>query len=83
MNSIHGIFAVTVTHFNNDGSIDYSAISKHVQWLLQSGVHGIMPVGATGEWPALSTQERKQVAEFIMKEETAKVPVSWGPVPPM
>lgn len=82
MNNIHGIFAVTVTHFNDDGSIDYKSISKHVQWLLQSGVHGIMPVGATGEWPALSTQERRQVAEFVMKEVGGKVPVIVGAISP-
>ena len=82
MNNIHGIFAVTVTHFNQDGSIDYGAISKHIQWLLKSGVHGIMPVGATGEWPALSTEERKQVAEFTMKEVNGKVPVIVGAISP-
>ncbi|MBB5142989.1 dihydrodipicolinate synthase family protein [Desulfovibrio intestinalis] len=82
MNNIHGIFAVTVTHFNQDGSIDYSAISNHIQWLLKSGVHGIMPVGATGEWPALSIDERKKVAEFTMKEVNGKVPVIVGAISP-
>ena len=82
MNNIHGIFAVTVTHFNQDGSIDYSAISNHIQWLLKSGVHGIIPVGATGEWPALSTDERKKVAEFTMKEVNGKVPVIVGAISP-
>ena len=82
MNNIHGIFAVTVTHFNQDGSIDYSAISNHIQWLLKSGVHGILPVGATGEWPALSTDERKKVAEFTMKEVNGKVPVIVGAISP-
>lgn len=82
MNNIHGIFAVTVTHFHQDGSIDYSAISNHIQWLLKAGVHGIMPVGATGEWPALSTDERKQVAEFTMKEVNGKVPVIVGAISP-
>ena len=82
MNNIHGIFAVTVTHFNQDGSIDYSAISNHISWLLKSGVHGIMPVGATGEWPALSTEERKKVAEVTMKEVNGKVPVIVGAISP-
>lgn len=80
MKNIHGIFAVTVTHFNNDGSIDYGAISNHLKWLLKSGVHGIIPIGATGEWPSLSTDERKEIAEFVMKEVKGHVPVIVGAI---
>lgn len=80
MKNIHGIFAVTVTHFNNDGSIDYGAISNHLKWLLKSGVHGIIPIGATGEWPSLSTDERKEIAEFVMKEVNGQVPVIVGAI---
>lgn len=82
MKNIHGIFAVQVTHFKKDGSVDYDAMSKHTAWLLKSGVHGLLPVGATGEWPALSTPERKQVVEFVMKEANGQVPVIVGTISP-
>ena len=82
MQAIHGIYAVTVTHFTPAGEIDYPAIAKHLDWLIASGVHGILPLGATGEWPALSTQERKQVAEFVMERVAGRVPVIVGAVSP-
>jgi len=82
MDAIHGIFAVTATHFSKDGSVDYQTIHEHIQWLLKSGVHGIMPLGATGEWPSLSTEERKQVAGFVMKEVDGEVPVIVGCISP-
>lgn len=48
MKQIHGIFAVTVTHFQENGEIDYAACAKHINWLIESGVHGLLPLGATG-----------------------------------
>ena len=50
MKQIHGIFAVTVTHFQENGEIDYAACAKHINWLIESGVHGLLPLGATGEF---------------------------------
>ena len=38
MKQIHGIFAVTVTHFQENGEIDYAACAKHINWLIESGV---------------------------------------------
>ena len=34
MKQIHGIFAVTVTHFQENGEIDYAACAKHINWLI-------------------------------------------------
>ncbi len=80
MSKLNGIFAVTVTHFDADGSINYDACEKHLNWLLESGVHGILPVGATGEFSALSMSERKQYVEFVMKIVGGRVPVCVGAV---
>lgn len=41
-----------------------------------------MPVGATGEWPALSIDGRKKVAEFTIKEVNDKIPVIAGAISP-
>ena len=76
MKQIHGIFAVTVTHFQENGEIDYAACAKHINWLIESGVHGLLPLGATGEFSALTLEERKAFAEFAMKE-VARCPPTW------
>ena len=80
MKKMHGIIAVTVTPFMENGDIDYAAAAKHINWLIESGVHGLLPLGATGEFAALTLDERKAFAEFVMKEVAGRVPVMIGAV---
>jgi 4-hydroxy-tetrahydrodipicolinate synthase len=80
MEKFSGIYAVTATPFSDDESIDYGVAKAHTKWLLDSGVHGLLPLGATGEFAALSIDERKKYAEFIMREVNGKVPVIVGAV---
>lgn len=80
MKKFHGIIAVTVTPFLENGSIDYTTAEKHLNWLIESGVHGVLPLGATGEFAALSMEERKEYASFAMKTVKGRVPVMIGAV---
>ncbi len=80
MKKLHGIIAVTVTPFLENGDIDYATASKHIHWLIESGVHGLLPLGATGEFAALSFEERKAFAAFAVKEVAGRVPVVIGAV---
>ncbi len=80
MKKMHGIIAVTVTPFLEDGQIDYSAAEKHIEKLLAAGVHGFLPLGATGEFAALSMDERKAYAEFFVKKVNGRAPVMVGAV---
>lgn len=80
MKKMHGIIAVTVTLFKDNGEIDYANAEKHIEQLIASGVHGLLPLGATGEFAALSMQERKEYAEFVMKLVDGRVPVMIGAV---
>lgn len=80
MKKMQGIIAVTVTPFLEDGTIDYTASAKHIDWLISSGVHGFLPLGATGEFAALSMDERKAYAEFFIKRVDGRVPVMIGAV---
>ena len=80
MKKMYGIIAVTVTPFLENGEIDYGAAAKHINWLIESGVHGLLPLGATGEFASLTLKERKEFAEFVMKEVAGRVPVMIGAV---
>lgn len=80
MEKMHGIIAVTVTPFLENGDIDYAAAAKQIDWLIASGIHGILPIGATGEFSALSMDERKAYAEFCMKQVAGRIPVMIGAV---
>ena len=52
-----GIIIPVVTPFKDDGKIDYSAYKRVVEYLLESGVHGIFPLGTSGEFYAVGDDE--------------------------
>lgn len=60
-----GIMSVVVTPFDGSGEIDFAVLGRQVDFLIDSGVHWIVPGGTTGEYYAQSTEERKRVLSFV------------------
>ncbi len=75
---IGGVFPALVTPFDADDRIDFSALRKLVARLLDAGVHGLVPIGGTGEYAALSQAERTQVVETVVDEVSGRCPVVPG-----
>ena len=57
-----GIYTPAITPHREDGSIDRDAFAAHLEYLIASGVHGIINGGSTGEYYAQSMQERLEMA---------------------
>lgn len=72
-----GSLTALVTPFK-DGRIDEAAFRAHVNWQVESGTHGLVPVGTTGESPTLSHAEHKHVVEMCIAEAKGRVPVIAG-----
>jgi 4-hydroxy-tetrahydrodipicolinate synthase len=66
-----------VTPFK-DGAIDESALRNLIDWQIESGIQGLVPVGTTGESPTLSHEEHKRVVEIAIAEARGRVPVIAG-----
>jgi 4-hydroxy-tetrahydrodipicolinate synthase len=66
-----------VTPFQ-DGKVDYKTLDELVEFHLESGTDGIVPVGTTGESPTLSHEENKKVIERVVKVVGGKIPVIGG-----
>lgn len=66
-----------VTPFQ-DGKVDYKTLEELVQFHLDSGTDGLVPVGTTGESPTLSHSEHKKVIERVVKAAGGKIPVIAG-----
>ena len=62
-NDINGLYTAIVTPFTEDKSVDHKALSDLVTRQLAAGATGIVPIGGTGEYPALSRQERKDIVK--------------------
>lgn len=77
--SLKGIMVALYTPFTADQSaIDVPALDQHIQYLIKVGVHGLVPGGSTGEFTALTLEERKQLVEVCVKSAAGRVPVIAG-----
>lgn len=73
-----GIIPAMPTPFDKNGEIWEDQLRKLVNYLLESGVHGLYPCGSIGECYSLSTEEIKRVTEIVIEEVGGKVPVLAG-----
>jgi 4-hydroxy-tetrahydrodipicolinate synthase len=75
--SFRGSFTALVTPFKN-GSVDQEAFRALVEWQIEEGTNGLVPVGTTGESPTLSHDEHKRVVEWCVDQARKRVPVIAG-----
>jgi len=72
-----GSMPALVTPFR-DGALDVEALKNLVEWHVDQGSHGLVPVGTTGESPTLSHAEHEQVIEVVVKTAAGRIPVIAG-----
>jgi 4-hydroxy-tetrahydrodipicolinate synthase len=72
-----GSMPALVTPFKG-GRIDEEALRALVDWQIESGSRGVVPVGTTGESPTLSHDEHKRVTEIVVDQVKGRVPVIAG-----
>jgi len=72
-----GSLVAMVTPFRN-GKVDYARIRELVDWHVEQGTDGLVPVGTTGESPTLNVQEHKKVIEAVVKRADGRLPVVAG-----
>lgn len=72
-----GALVAIVTPFS-DGQVDYETLTELIEFHLENGTDGIVPVGTTGESPTLSYEEHKRVIEHVVKTVDGQVPVIAG-----
>ncbi|NHN89775.1 dihydrodipicolinate synthase family protein [Acetobacter conturbans] len=72
---LHGLFNITMTPFNDDGSINFEGLSRNALRVIEQGFNGLLIGGTYGEFPALSTDERASVFRHVMATVGDTVPV--------
>ena len=73
-----GVFAAMVTPMTADQEVDYQTLPSFVDYLIDAGVGGIIPLGSTGEYYALTGQEREAVVQATLDAVAGRVPVLVG-----
>ena len=64
-----------LTPFDERGEVDTAALRDHVEYLIEAGVHGIMPCGTTGETALLEPDETVLVVRTVVEAAAGRVPV--------
>ncbi|MBE0552306.1 MAG: 4-hydroxy-tetrahydrodipicolinate synthase [Rhodobacteraceae bacterium] len=72
-----GSLPALVTPFKN-GAVDFDTLKKLVDWHVEQGSHGLVPVGTTGESPTLTHDEHGAVIEAVVKAAAGRIPVIAG-----
>jgi len=72
-----GSITALITPFKNR-EVDAKAFQRLVEWQIDQGTHGLVPVGTTGESPTLTHEEHKRVIELCIEAANRRVPVIAG-----
>lgn len=76
--TFEGIFVALATPMTADQEVHYDNLRSLVTRMVDQGVHGIIPLGSTGEYYALSPQERHDVVAATIDAAAGRVPVVAG-----
>ena len=74
-NRIRGNVVPIMTPLTPDEMVDTTSLRRHVNYLIDNGVHGIWAAGTNGEFPALADEQRLTLIETIVNEVAGRVPV--------
>lgn len=75
---LRGTGVAIVTPFDSDGSVDFNALGRLVDFIISNGVEYIVSLGTTGETPTLDKQEKKDIIHYTLEKVNGRVPVVVG-----
>jgi len=78
MTPITGSIVALVTPMHDDGSVDYPALRKLVDWHIAEGTDCIGVVGTTGESPTVDVQEHHEIIRVSVEQAAGRVPIMAG-----
>jgi dihydrodipicolinate synthase/N-acetylneuraminate lyase len=74
----HGVFPYLVSPVDEQGSVKEAVLGRLVDDLVAAGVHGLTPLGSTGEFAYLSREQRHRIVEVVVSAAQGRVPVVAG-----
>ena len=78
MREFSGVFPYLVSPVDSDGVVMEKVLRALVEHLIKSGVHGLTPLGSTGEFAYLTWPQRKRIVEIVIDASAGRVPVEIG-----
>lgn len=77
-NRFKGLGIALVTPFTKEGTVDFTALRRLLDYQLSNGIDFICLLGTTAETPTLSAEERQQVKDLVVEKVNGQVPILMG-----
>lgn len=78
MDNLTGSIVALITPFRKDGSVDFAALERLIEFQIEGGIDGILTLGTTGESSTMTDAEDIAVAKFVVEHVAGRVPVIGG-----
>ena len=73
--NLKGMGVALITPFKEDESVDYEALGRLVDYLLQNGADYLVVLGTTAETPTLTEEEKKKIIELVVTKVRHRIPI--------
>ena len=73
-----GMGVALITAFKEDGSVDYIALMRLVDYLIQNGADFLCVLGTTAETPTLTTDEKNKIKQMVIERVNGRIPIMLG-----
>ena len=78
MSNFHGVMPYLVSPIDAEGRVMEAVLARLVDHLIEAGVHGLVPLGSTGEFAYLNNAQRLRIIEVVAAAAAGRVPVIAG-----
>ncbi|GMO38878.1 MAG: 4-hydroxy-tetrahydrodipicolinate synthase [Termitinemataceae bacterium] len=78
MLKLQGAFTALITPMTNGGAVDWDGWKKLIDYQLEGGIDGLVPIGTSGETPTLDEHEEEKLIKIIVEKVNGKVPIIAG-----
>lgn len=76
--NLKGVGVALITPFKKDGSVDFNALARLIDYQLQNGTDYLVALGTTAETPTLSEDEKREIRDIVVTRVNGRIPVILG-----
>ena len=76
--TLKGTGVAIVTPFKSNSEVDYDALGKLIEFIIEGGIEYVVSLGTTGETPTLSKEEKLDILHYTFQQVNGRVPVVVG-----
>ena len=76
--NLKGMGVALITPFKEDGSVDYDALGRLLEYQVQNGTDYLVVLGTTAETPALTEDEKKNIIAYVIERVRGRIPIVLG-----